>query len=349
MRILLGLLLLAGCPGSPKSLEPHKPSIVSMPALAPTPWWVSPGDAACPPIQAIVPGGAPGATVQDGHVRRTPTDIHCEAGGGAHGPATRIYADGRPAENGMVDRGIRVGAWTEYHPNGNVASFGTYAGGEPVGVWTWQYESGHERERGELRGARRIGLWMAWDDAGDPGPDRFVEYNGDGKQIMRGVYRDGRAIETLPVCIVGMAYPGCRFLPIVDLGVREAPSESQPSDGKKGSATFELGGLVNLDDHNGVGLTAGWVIDATYPTFSVGARYRYWVYDWIALEAGAARLFARSGRDDAGFAAHVAAVGADIVSLTATLETHGSEVAGLFGVRLGLPTLLGALAIFSKK
>jgi hypothetical protein len=348
MRILISLLMLTGCPGSPKSPEPFRPSIVSQPTLAPTPWWVSPGDGACPPVNATVRGGAPGATVQEGHVRQTPTEIHCEAGGGVHGPATRLYPDGRPAENGMVDHGIRVGAWTTYHANGNVESFGTYAAGAPVGVWTWNYPSGHERERGELRGAQRVGLWMQWDDLGDPGPDRFVEYDEHGKQVMHGVYRGGEPKETLQACMIGLSYPQCRFVPIVELGAREQPGESQTA-GKKGNVTFEFGGLVNIDDHNGVGASAGWSFDATYPTFFVGGRYRYWLVSWLAVEGGAGRLFARAGKDDAGFEAHVAIVGADFASLTASVETHGSDTISLLGVKFGFPTLLGALAILSKK
>jgi hypothetical protein len=346
MRILLSLVLLAGCPGKPTNPRPVGPTLAST-HDAPLPWWNS-GDAACPALNAVVPGAAPGATVQAGHVRKTATDIYCEAAGGAHGPATRFYPDGKPAENGYVDRGLRVGMWTAYHPNGTIASYGGYTGGMPGGVWSTFYPSGQERDRGDRRGDQRLGLWLAWDDRGPANrdPDRFTDYGPDGKAAMHGVFVDGDPTEMLGACIIGLAYPYCRFLPVLDLGYRRDPNETKPARGKPGSLNLELGGFANLDAHHSIGATAGWIFDATYPAYIVEGRYRFWLFSWLAAEGGVGRLVGRGVADGVdGFEAHVGLVGADIAAVTLTAERHGGESIGLVGVRFGLPTLLiGAYA-----
>jgi hypothetical protein len=354
MRALVLVVVCAGCPGSPESPAPRAPELVVTPPVAPTPWW-SKGDAACPALEMVVPGAAPGATTHEGHLHRTPTDIYCEVAGTPYGPATRLYPDGRPAETGTIVSGKRVGAWTAFHPDGAVAAFGEYNGvGTQDGTWSTWYASKRPRDRGTWFNGAKVGLWQEWDDGGDPSrdPDRFVEYDSKSRPVMHGVYRDGTPLEALPVCAFGIAYPGCRLIPLVELGFREAPNEPTPTRGKKGSATFELGGLVNLTPHNSLGMTYGWVIDGTYPATQLELRYRYWLLRWMAFEGGVGRLSGRDGAPD-GTEFRIAVVGADIGSLTFTFERHtlpgGDESQALFGVRFGLPTLAGAALVLSSK
>src|SRR5207253_2092387 len=91
--------------------------------------WFTKGDAACPSLDVRTPGSPPGAAPQDGHLVRASGDVHCEAGGVPHGPATRLFGDGTPAEAGDVRRGRREGVWQTFHPTGQLASAGLYQNG----------------------------------------------------------------------------------------------------------------------------------------------------------------------------------------------------------------------------
>src|ERR1700733_8707287 len=224
----------AGCPASPRSPAPLAPPTIVDPAVVP-PWW-SKGDSACPSLDIVVPGAAPGSTAQPGHVRRTPTNIYCEAGGVAHGPITRLDPAGRPVETGTMIQGKRIGAWTTFHPDGAIASFGIYNPvGAPTGVWSTWYPSKRLRDRGELFNGVKVGLWQEWDDDGDVArdPDRFIEYDDESHPVMHGEYREGTPLEVLPVCAVGIAYPGCRFIPLAEFGLREGLDEPTPTRGVK--------------------------------------------------------------------------------------------------------------------
>ena len=342
MRLpVLGFAVLCvGCVSAPGNYVPARPSIAVTPTVAPTPWWISPGEAACPPA---------GAPPQRGQVVRAATETYCEADGVAHGPETRFYPDGRVAETGMLDHGVRVGPWTRFFVDGTIADYGTYTKGRPTGVWSTFYPSGREHERGQLDGEDRLGRWVAWEDRGAAvrDPDDFVDYR-YGEPVMHGKFREGRAIESRPVCAVGMSYPACRFLPLLELGLREQPGEDKPVHGRRGSGTVELGGIVNLDPHHAVGLAAGWIIDATYPSSVVEARYRYWLLEPIAFEGGAGLVFARHGIGGHGWHAHVAIDLGNMLAVTTTVERRGNDLIGLLGVRFGLPTLLGAAVVLEQ-
>jgi hypothetical protein len=148
MRLpVLGFAVLcAGCLSAPGNYVPARPSIAVTPTLAPTPWWISPGEAACP---------SAGAPPQRGQVVRAATESYCEADGVAHGPETRFYPDGGVAETGMLDHGVRVGPWTRFFVDGTIADYGTYTKGRPTGVWSTFYPSGREHERRSRHPARQ--------------------------------------------------------------------------------------------------------------------------------------------------------------------------------------------------
>jgi hypothetical protein len=271
-------------------------------------------------------------------------DIHCEAGGVPHGPATRLTIDNQPAEAGSFDRGRREGAWTTWHTNGVVASHGRYRAGTRTGVWTTWDRSGRPTARGEWRGDTQVGMWVSWEGDGnaDRAPDTFVDYGRDGdlfvhhglgRRRLEGRFRRGEARESLPVCIVGFAYPGCRFLPLVEFGW-----EWRRSDRRFWS---EVGLIVNLGEWQGVGLAAGG--DASENQRTLGGRYRFWLLESIAAETGIARLYTPAGD---GWRGHVSLVLADVVTGFAAVDTTSAdgdrELTGIVGLKFGLAAVLGA-------
>jgi antitoxin component YwqK of YwqJK toxin-antitoxin module len=346
-------VLVAGCPRTVK--PPIEPGPVSVaPAISPTPWWAS-GDAVCPTLEAPpVPGAPPGATTYPGRIVGSADapmhDIHCDAGGVAHGPATRFHADGKtPAESGSFDRNVKNGVWTGWHGNGRLAWQRTLSNGKPTGgAWRTWYESGTPAERGWLKNDRRHGVWLLWTDGrGEHAePDRWVEYDDKGGEKSRGVNYHGQLHETLPLCILGMRYPMCRVILIGEFGVRDSLSGDTAEGTNTGEATFELGGILNLDDRHGIGISGGWIFDATYPGTVVKGRYRLWFHDYLALEGSGGILNKRGnepGVGGQGLTGDIAFVLADTLVAHVTIERYAdSETRTLFGLKLGLPGILTA-------
>ena len=351
---IVALALLAGCPGGSSARPPVIPSVTVVPPVEPVPWWTQ-GNGACPPLHGQpAPGGPPGTSVTPGYVAGSPAvgEVHCEAGGVAHGPATKFHAGGRPAESGLLDRGTRSGPWTTWHVNGKLASHGPYAAGRPIGVWSSWYPSGSPRDVGELGPEHAVGVWLEWEDGAPThsSADRFTEYSKSGSVKMRGYVRGDALKESLLVCAIGMAFPACRILPLVDFGI-VTPHSEPGDDSSRSEATLELGVLVNIDEKHGVGGTYGWRFDATYPASQLGGRYRYWVHDYIAVEGGAAVLFPRDdhpGQGRLGMTAQGGLVLADVLTLIIAVERHptgeaASDTLALAGIRIGLPTILGGI------
>jgi antitoxin component YwqK of YwqJK toxin-antitoxin module len=281
-------------------------------------------------------------------------DIHCDAGGIAHGPATRFHADGKtPAEAGVFDRNQKNGVWTGWHPNGRLAWQKTLEGGQPAGgAWRTWYESGTPAEQGWLKNGKRHGVWLEWRDGGGEHAeaDRWTEYD-SGRAKGNGVRVGDELIESLPLCILGMRFPACRAILIAEFGARFDPSGGTPEGTNTGEATFEIGGILNLDERHGVGLSGGWIFDATYPGTVVKGRYRIWLHNYIAFEASGGLLRKRGdevGVGDTGFTGEAAIVFGDTVVAHATIERYdGSETRGLVGLKLGLPGILTAAYVLA--
>jgi hypothetical protein len=254
----------------------------------------------------------------------------------AREPVLYRHPDGKPAVAGTQTDGIRSGLWTTWHPNGVMATQGSYYNGLRTGTWSTWYASGRPRDRGAFRDDRPVGVWLFWDDdRGSPrrDADRFIEYNEQGGERMRGGIRNGAMRESLPVCIIALAYPACRVLPVADVGIRTPFA-----------LTGALGAIVNLDRHHGVGATIGVVLGGDdFEATSLAARYRFYPGEWVALDAEAGALIAREG--ESGASAATALVFADVVSLTAGVDRHGRETVGWLGLRFGVPTVFVTLEI----
>jgi len=189
-------------------------------------------------------------------------------------------------------------------------------------------------------------MWLYWpdEDGADRRPDAFVDYGPDGdlfvkswpgKQRLEGRFRGSVARESLLVCVVGFSYPACRLIPVLEFGLRLRGSQIRSST--------EGGLIVNLGEHHGVGLAGGGGDEQT-----LGGRYRFWMLENIAAEAGVARLYTEAGD---GWRGHVSVVLADALTGFAAIDLTAAEGErewrGVVGVKVGLPALLvaGAAAI----
>jgi hypothetical protein len=351
---------LAGCPGRPNGAMPVPPDVVPMPPVSPG-WWTS-GDAACPALDtgAPVPGGAPGATVHAGRVAGAPEHgiVQCMAAGVPHGPSTRFHAGGQPAESGLLDRGRQSGPWTTWHPNGTVASHGVYRGGEMDGAWSTWFPSGNPRDRGEYHELRRRGVWLTWKDEGFRGaePDAWVEYDKKGRGRKHGRFRNGEPTESLPICLIGMAYPACRSLPLIDITLGATVGQAAGEDpGKRAIGGIQFGGIFNINEEHGVGASFGWIFDAGYPAMVYDVRYRYWLGEFLALEGALGVISPHSDHpgDGAGMRLQSGFVVGDVITLVTGVERHptGGGTDDYFayaGVRVGAPTILTALYVAAE-
>jgi hypothetical protein len=221
----------------------------------------------------------------------------------------------------------------------------------PDGAWSTWYPSGTPRDRGEYRELRRTGRWVTWKD-GSVHPSRFTEYDKRGRVKMRGGYRGGSAREMLAVCLVGMAYPACRSLPILDISLGAtygAETGESEGAGERGMGSLQLGWLYNLDEEHGVGASFGWTFDAGYPATMLDLRYRYWFAEYVAVEGSLGLIFPRSDHpgDGTGLRLQTGLVLADAIALVAAVERQpaagGSDFVMLGGLRIGAPVIITAL------
>lgn len=119
-----------------------------------------------------------------------------------HGPFEAWYRNGDPKAKGQHERGMKVGAWTEWdadgmrreltylagleqgpmtetHPDGHVRIKGQYMTGEPDGVWTWFRPDGSRSETITYRDGR--------------GHGETLEYAANGTVTRRSTYVNGYA------------------------------------------------------------------------------------------------------------------------------------------------------------
>lgn len=86
------------------------------------------------------------------------------------------YETGEEKAKGSYKDNLKTDLWIFYYPGGKVEQKGKYVSDRPSGLWTWYYENGNVwREENLYRGK---------------GEGSFVEYDKDGKIIIKGEYLD---------------------------------------------------------------------------------------------------------------------------------------------------------------
>lgn len=63
-------------------------------------------------------------------------------------------------------RGVRHGAYAEWHKGGSLAYQGRFEEGDEAGVWRAWYANGQARWAGRMRAGERTGKWQRWHDNG---------------------------------------------------------------------------------------------------------------------------------------------------------------------------------------
>ncbi len=76
------------------------------------------------------------------------------------------YCDSCKIEEGVYDRGRKIGNWTKYFPSGNKKGIIEYFNGRPYGKYTLFYENGLIKETGIWKGRKIYGDYLVFSDRG---------------------------------------------------------------------------------------------------------------------------------------------------------------------------------------
>jgi hypothetical protein len=331
--------------------SPEAPPPPGAPAEASA--WADAGDAACPGVMLPASGGPPGQGARPGRLVRAGGRVACIAGGIDHGMATEPGGRGTAA-TGRYQRGTRTGRWIGRYAGGALAWRGDFdESGRETGTWAYYDPRGAPVATGDYREGRRVGMWLHWAAGAAPGDpaERFEVHDEGGRVTGRGVIRGGKPAATHPVCLIGRAAPLCRSILFADFSLRGEPLDGSgwPPATSWWSATIDLGGVINVTERHGVGLTAGIYLGDEYAGSALRARYRYWLTDWLASEVAAGVLFRRGDLADAeerGLSARLQLSFADLLSVGAELERYdlgdGDEICLHLNLRVGLVVILSA-------
>jgi uncharacterized protein len=109
---------------------------------------------------------------------------------------------GKLIGKGLVDlEGKRQGQWTNYYPDGSIKSKGSYKENLKEGNWEFYHENGQVEQKGSYKGNLFSGEWYWYYENGNLKREEnyylgkndgvYLEYNADGKIIVKGEFLDG--------------------------------------------------------------------------------------------------------------------------------------------------------------
>ncbi len=126
-----------------------------------------------------------------------------------HGRWVYYYSNGAPRAEGAFQTGVPEGLWQSYYPNGEIEQQVHFSLGVPDGPYRRAYPGGQEQERGQYEQGLRTGLWRSYyENAQEQERGQYQEdrregewdfWSESGELIRRTVYRNGEAVEQLPL------------------------------------------------------------------------------------------------------------------------------------------------------
>ena len=148
-------------------------------------------------------------------------------------------------------------------------------------------------------------------------------------------------------CFRGQPLPACKFFWIGEVGYGYLPDRGPGNPSHQ--LTLDLGAMANLNERSAVGGTAYLGSEVWFESlrFGLKARYRYWLSDYVSLEASPGILLYDLDASTAmtGFTGHVAVNLLDLLAVTGSLDAFDGRELWTVGARGGSYVALGAVGL----